>query len=930
MLMFPLSRPPGRHYTDATLRRGQWRLSHHLRAAAATTSGGGAPDVFDAVPALDDRMRCSALLRERAAGGDHYGCTSLLRWMLARGLRPNRLALAAAVKSSSALPDCRGGAALGRCLHGLAVKVGYADGTVVAKAVMDMYGRIGSLVDAHTVFDEMSCSDAVCRNILITASSRAGLYNDVFHLFRAMLASGVDESMPTAVTVAVVLPVCAKLRVLRAGRSIHGYVIKTGLEFNTLSGNALVSMYAKCGGSIAMDDAHLAFSTICCKDVVSWNSIIAGYSENGLFEEALALFGQMISEECLPNYSTLANVLPFCSLVEYGRHYGKEIHGFVVRHGLEMDISVSNALMAHYSKVCEMRAVESIFRSSKMGDIVTWNTVIAGYVMNRYPSRALKLFQGLLFAGMAPDSVSLISLLTACAQVGNLRVGIRVHGYIFRHPELLQEISLMNALVSFYSQCDRFDAAFRSFITIQNKDSVSWNAILSACANSEHHIEQFFRLLGEMWHDVTQWDSVTILNIIRMSTFCGIKMVRESHGYSLRVGYTGDSSVANAILDAYAKCGYLHDAETLFRSLAGRNIVTGNTMISCYLKNNCVEDAEMTFNHMAEKDLTTWNLMSRLYAQNDLCDQAFCLFHQLQSEGLSPDTISITNILSACIHLSSVQLVKQCHGYMLRASLEDIHLEGALLDAYSKCGNIANAYNLFQVSLHKDLVIFTAMIGAYAMHGMAEKAVELFSKMLTLDIKPDHVVLTALLSACSHAGLVDAGIKIFKSIREIYGVEPTEEHCACMVDLLARSGRLQDAYSFALDMPPHVVNANAWGSLLGACKVHGEVKIGQLAADRLFSMEAEDIGNYVIMSNIFAADDKWESVEHVRKLMKSKDMKKPAGCSWIEVEKTRHLFVASDVQHQDRFSIYDVLGSLYQQIRGTQGGTEHLVVTYEL
>uniref|UniRef100_A0A0D9W3Y5 Pentatricopeptide repeat-containing protein n=1 Tax=Leersia perrieri TaxID=77586 RepID=A0A0D9W3Y5_9ORYZ len=911
-------RSPRRLAHDAAALRGWGRRLLHLRAAATAGRGGGARDVFDAVPASndDDRERCSALLRARAAGGDHRRCASLLREMLGRGIRPDRLALAAVVKSASTLHDgCGGGAVLGRCLHGLAVRAGYVDGAAVAKAVMDMYGRIGALADARQVFDEMTCPDAVCWNILITASSRAGCFDDVFHLFRAMLACGVAESMPTAVTVAVVFPVCAKLRVLRTGSCIHGYVVKSGLEFDTLCGNALISMYSKCGGSTAMDDALKAFSTICSKDVVSWNSIIAGYSENGLFEEALKLFGQMISEECLPNYSTLANILPFCSLVDYGRYYGKEIHGFVVRHGFETDISVSNALMAHYSKVCEMGAVESIFRSLTIGDIVTWNTVIAGYVMNGYASRALKLFQGLLFTGLAPDSVSLISLLTASAQLGNVRVGMRVHGYILRHPELIQETSLMNALVSFYSQCDRFDAAFRAFITNQNKDLISWNAILSACANSEQHIDMFVRLLQEMSHDVTQWDFVTILNVIRVSTFYGIKMVREAHGYAVRVGYTSETSVANAIMDAYAKCGYPHDAETLFRTLAGRNTITDNTMISCYLKNNYVEHAEMTFNKMAVKDETSWNLMIRLYAQNDMCDQAFSMFHQLQSEGLNPDPISITNILLVCIHLSSVQLVKQCHGYMLRASLEDIHLEGSLLDAYSKCGNITNAYNLFQVSLHKDLVIFTAMIGAYAMHGMAEKAVEVFSKMLTLDIKPDHVVMTALLSACSHAGLVDAGVKIFRSIREIYGVEPTEVNCACMVDLLARGGRLQDAYNFAVDMSPNVVNANAWGSLLGACKVHGEVKIGRLAADRLFSMEAEDIGNYVIMSNIYAADDKWDGVEHVRKLMNSKDMKKPAGCSWIEVEKTRHLFIANDVQHQDRSSIYDVLRSLYQQIR---------------
>ncbi|GJN02853.1 hypothetical protein PR202_ga20241 [Eleusine coracana subsp. coracana] len=820
----------------------------------------------------------------------------------------------AAVKSAAALPH---GGALWRCLHGLAVKAGRAGSAAVAKAVMDAYGRSGELADARLVFDEMARPDAVCWNILITACSRAGRLDDAFGLFRSMLACGASESMPTAVTVAVVVPVCAKLRHLWAGRSVHGYVVKTGLESDILCGNALVSMYAKCGGSRALDDAHRAFRSIRCKDVVSWNSIIAGYIENCLVEEALALFGEMISQEFLPNYSTVANILPVCSVTEYGSYYGKEIHGFAVRHGLEMDISVCNALMIHYSKVSEMRVAELIFTSMNRKDLVTWNTMVAGYVMNGYHCRAIELFQGLLSAGVTPDSFSYISLLTACAQVCDVKTGMRVHGYIFRRPVLLQETSLMNALVTFYSQCDRFDDAFRAFTDILNKDLISWNAILSACATSEQYVIKFFTLLSEMAQQGNQWDSVTVLNVIHVSALSGVKMVREAHGYSLRVGYTSETSVANAFLDAYAKCGYLQDASILFRELGWRNIVTNNTMISCYLKNKRVEDAEVTFNQMVEKDLTSWNMMIQLYSQNHMDHQAFTLFNQLQSEALKPDIVSLTSILQACIHLCSVHLVKQCHGYMLRTSLEDIHLEAALLDSYSKCGSVSNAYNIFQVSPKKDLVTFTAMIGCYAMHGMAKEAVKLFSKMLMLDIKPDHVALTTLLSACSHAGLVDAGIKIFESIREIHGVEPTAEHYTCMVDLLARGGRLQDAYSFALDMPPHAINANAWGSLLSACKVHGEIEISQLAADHLFLIEAGDIGNYVIMSNIYAADEKWEGVEHVRKLMKSKDMKKPAGCSWIEVENTRHLFIASDVKHRDRSSIYDMLGILYQQIKYT-------------
>nr|XP_040256351.1 putative pentatricopeptide repeat-containing protein At5g08490 [Aegilops tauschii subsp. strangulata] len=340
------------------------------------------------------------------------------------------------------------------------------------------------------------------------------------------------------------------------------------------------------------------------------------------------------------------------------------------------------------------------------------------------------------------------------------------------------------------------------------------------------------------------------------------------HGFVVRLGNAAGVAVAKAIMDMYGRRGALTDARLVFDEMG------------CPDACDRFDDALHSFADILDKDSVSWNaILSGCANRKEHIEEFAKLFCEMCRKLQCPDTVGITNILLACIHLSSVQLVKQCHSYMLRASLEDIHLEGALLDAYSKCGNITNAYNLFRVSPNKDLVTFTAMIGGYAMHGMAEEAVELFYEMLTLDIKPDHVALTALLSACSHAGLVDAGIKVFKFARDIYRVEPTAEHYTCMVDLLARGGRLQDAYSFVLDMPPHMANANVWGSLLGACKVHGEIRIGQLAADHLFSMEAGDIGNYIIVSNIYAADEKWDGVEHVRKLMKSKDMKKPAGCS---------------------------------------------------
>ncbi|KAG1331220.1 putative pentatricopeptide repeat-containing protein [Cocos nucifera] len=190
--------------------------------------------------------------------------------------------------------------------------------------------------------------------------------------------------------------------------------------------------------------------------------------------------------------------------------------------------------------------------------------------------------------------------------------------------------------------------------------------------------------------------------------------------------------------------------------------------------------------------------------------------------------------------------------------------------------------------------------------------------MLALDIKPDHVIITSLLSSCSHAGLVDEGWRLFKSISKIHGIEPTMEHYACMVDLLARRGRLREAYNFIKDMPCEA-NGNLWCTLLGACKTYGEVEVGRLVADHLFDVDTGNIGNYVVMSNIFAADGRWDGVEQVRRLMKAKDLKKPAGCSWIEVERMRHAFVAGDLSHPLRPIIYSTLRTLDQQIKDPLG-----------
>ncbi|CAI8598989.1 unnamed protein product [Vicia faba] len=829
--------------------------------------------------------------------------------------KPDHQVLAAILKSCSALLAAN----LGKCLHSYVVKQGHVSCQVTGKALLNLYAKCGMLDDCHKLFDQLCHCDPVIWNIVLSGFSGSSKHDaDVMRVFRTMHMSG--KAMPNSVTVATLLPVCARSGNLKAGKSVHGYVIKSGFEEDAFAGNALVSIYAKCG--LVSCDAYAVFDSIIHKDVVSWNAMIAGLAENGLLEEAFSLFSSMVKGPIQPNYATIANILPVCASFDDNVAYccGRQIHSYVLQWPeLSGDVSVCNALTSFYLKIGRTKEAESLFWAMDARDLVSWNAIIAGYASNGDWLKALYLFVNLAsLETLLLDSVTMVSILPACAQLENLLVGKQVHAYIFRHPFLFEDTSVGNALVSFYAKCGYIEEAYHTFSMISGKDLISWNSILDAFGEKRHH-SRFISLLHLMLKIGIRPDSVTILTIIRFcASLLRVEKVKEIHGYSIRTESLFSATaptVGNAILDAYSKCGNIEYANKMFQNLSEkRNLVTCNSLISGYVGLGSHHDANMIFSGMLETDLTTWNLMVRVYAENDCPEQALELFLKLQTLGMKPDVVTIMSLLPVCTQIASVHLINQCHGYIVRSCFEDLHLKGTLLDAYAKCGIIGCAYKIFQSSADKDLVMFTSMIGGYAMHGMSEDALRIFAHMLNLGIKPDHVIFTSILSACSHAGRIDEGLKIFDSIEKIHAMKPTMEQCACVVDLLARGGRISEAYSFVTNMSIEA-NANIWGTLLGACKTHHEVELGRVVADKLFKIEDNDIGNYILMSNLYAADARWDGVMEVRKMMRNKDLKKPPGCSWIEVERTSNIFVVGDCSHPQRSLIYSTLYALDQQVK---------------
>lgn len=829
--------------------------------------------------------------------------------------KPDHSVLAAILKSCSALlvPN------LGRALHSYVVKQGHVSCHVTNKGLLNMYAKCGMLDDCLKLFDQLSHCDPVVWNIVLSGFSGSNKCDaHVMRVFRMMHSS--VKAMPNSVTVATVLPVCARLGDLDAGMCVHGYVIKSGFEQDTLGGNALLSMYAKCG--LVSREAYAVFDDIVYKDVVSWNAMIAGLAENGLVEDAFLLFSLMVKGPTRPNYATIANILPVCASFDksVAYHCGRQVHSYVLQWPeLSADVSVCNALISFYLKDGRMREAEALFWAMDTRDLVTWNAIIAGYTSNGEWLKALHLFGNLVSLEMLlPDSVTLVSILPACAQLKHLHVGKRIHAYIFRHPFLSDDTSVGNALVSFYAKCGYTEEAYHTFSMISRKDLISWNSILDTLGE-KRHCSRFLSLLRLMFTLGIRPDSVTILTIIRFcSSLLRVEKVKEIHNYSIRTGSLlcdTAPTVGNAILDAYSKCGNMGYANKMFQNLSEkRNLVTCNSLISGYVGLGSHHEANMIFSGMSETDLTTWNLMVRVYAENDCPEQALGLFNELQTRGMKPDVMTIMSLLPVCTEMASVHLLNQCHGYIIRSCFKDLRLEAALLDSYAKCGMIDCSYRIFQSSADKDLVMFTAMIGGYAMHGMSEEALRIFSNMLKLRIQPDHIIFTSILSACSHAGRIGEGLKIFDSIEKFHGMKPTMEQYACVVDLLARGGRISEAYSLVTSLPVEA-NANLWGTLLGACKIHHEVELGRTVANQLFKIEANDIGNYIVLSNLYAADARWDGVMEIRRMMRNKDLKKPAGCSWIEVERSNNIFVAGDCSHPQRSIIYSTLHTLDQQVK---------------
>ncbi|PKU86980.1 pentatricopeptide repeat-containing protein At3g57430, chloroplastic-like [Dendrobium catenatum] len=669
---------------------------------------------------------------------------------------------------------------------------------------------------------------------------------------------GGEPPFVDAATFVTAANICAAKRDIFMAASLHAATIKSGLlHSNLFVANALLDAYAKCD---QMGFAGKLFDKMPDKDIVSWTSLISGHCRNGSAVAALSVFFDLISDESAPapNEFTIASISNACVLLEDDR-MGKAVHGYCLRRRFFECVFVSNSLIAMYSKLGFLVSAEKVLYGLGGRNVVSWSSIISGYVLQSMFVKAIDMFAMMLEDGFLPNFVTMLSIIQACSLMNEPRFFGCVHAWISK-LELESNQFVMNSLVVMYSKNGLLDEGIRIFLEL-------WSVKGNACLDPE-----------------------AMAAIIRGSMLSeSLQFGRTFHGFLVKQGFFPCTFIENSLIDMYGKLEQVDSANRIFRKMTERDVVSWNSMISCCLKNN---------NYVKALELLT-----ELHCSN--------------VDDLAPDTITMLSSIQACAELASLQHGEILHGYAIKSGFDsDVFVSNSLIGMYATSGRIDLSQKVFHSMNLNDLSTWNAMILAHGIHGDGKAALSTFDKLKKCCfLKPNAITFVNIITACSHSGLVKEGYECFKSMQRDYDIDPDMEHYASVVNLFARSGRLDEAERFIGEMPIQPGSA-IWGSLLGACGVYGDVEVAERAAEVLSVLEPDRNAWKVSLSNVYALGGRWKDAARVRAEMKRHGEKKKAGWSSIEVNgKESCRFMVGDTKHPEADKIYGAWNALKEQIK---------------
>ncbi|KAL6848084.1 hypothetical protein ACP4OV_022212 [Aristida adscensionis] len=533
-------------------------------------------------------------------------------------------------------------------------------------------------------------------------------------------------------------------------------------------------------------------------------------------------------------------------------------------------------------------------------------------------------YAGMLARGVRPDDYTFPSLLKALARgaaassaSAGSATGGAVHAHVVKFG-LGRNAHVASALVAAYAAGGDGAAAGRAVLDASAAEDgapVAWNALISGHRRGKRFRESC-RSFADM---VTVGVTPTPVTYVSVLSACGkgneLLLGMQVHKRLLQSGVLPDMAVENALVDMYAECANMDAAWKLFDGMQVRSVVSWTSVISGFVRVGQVDRARALFDCMPERDTISWTAMIDGYVQAGQFREALETFREMQYSNVRADEFTMVSVITACTQLGALEMGEWARVYMHRHGIKmDVFVGNALIDMYSKCGSVERALDVFEEMHSRDKFTWTAIILGLAVNCYGEEAMDMFHRMIKVSEAPDEVTFIGVLTACTHAGLVEKGREYFNSMIDIYKISPSVMHYGCMIDLLGRAGKLTEALEMIPQMPMRP-NSAIWGTLLAACRVHGNTEIGELAAERLLELDPQNSVAFILLSNMYAKSNRWEDVRQVRQAIMDRGIKKEPGCSVIEMHGMIHEFVAGDRSHPTTNEIYSKLEKVLTDLK---------------
>ncbi|KAL4186472.1 hypothetical protein AMTRI_Chr09g34050 [Amborella trichopoda] len=877
----------------------------------------------------------------------------LFRRMHAMDMGLDRFTMAAILKACNHASFCLDHA---HQLYAGSWKNGLHTDVSLCNAMISLFSQLGALEEARRVFNEMPGRDLVTWNAIIDGHSQYESCINAMGYFQLMKRNGMRPDVYTFVSVMSSLDGIASMDF---GIQVHGCIEKSPLCTDTSIGNSLIGFYTR---TKEIDEARKLFELIPSKDMVSWNALIAGYSQNGISEEAWELFCWLRREAMQPNSSTYTMILCSCA-VSPEMSEGNQVHALLEKSGFDYDIFVGTALIDFYAKCGTIEDARECFERMPQVNLISFNTLISGYSQNGRCKEALDLFSKMQELGTKPDRFTFSGLLNCFIDRDLLKEGEQVHCQVIK-LDIDSDACVADALVSMYANFQEMDNAQKVFDSMLYPDIVSWNSMISKYVLFGY-MEDSYRLFARMRQVLRDFDEFTLSSLLKASLT--LEQGRMLHALVIVSGLVQDEVVISDLIHLYTRNKCIEDALMVYNTISDRNEMVWNSFLissaqigareecikvysqglvqemrprefalGCIIRTcgrlpsvnagkqihthiikfgiditgyagialrdmysscGCMDSAKKVHDAASNKDIHACTEMMVGYARRGLFREAWAIYPQLEEAFEQMDEQAIKDILRVAASVASISLGKKLHGFVLRHGYETDHLvTSGLISMYSKCGSIRDAAALFEHASDMNIVTCNAMIAGYSRNGCSQQAIQLFEQMKNIGVEPNDISFVGVLSACCRRALFDHGLKYFDSMVRVHGIVPRAVHYACMVDLLARARHLDMARNF-IERMPIAPDESVWRTMLGASRMHGDINLAEQASRNLLELNPRSSSTYVLLSNVYASAGRWDDVARVRGEMKSKGIRKEPGSSSIEYRGEVHVFFSDDGVH---------------------------------